>query len=113
VRTKELSDADLDSIERQNEARLVWRRGLTSGTWEYDSLGFIDTVNQPVRKRMGVLVRRREWFEGVDMDAKLKRADNQAAFDGQYIAAVCTDNPEHDITRLIAEIRRLKAARPN
>ena len=45
------------------------------------------------------------------MDAGLKKADDQAGIDGQYIAAVLTDNPERDIAQLLAEVRRFTKAR--
>ena len=108
---KSISDVDLAAIERRNTARLEFRKHMTSGTWEYDALGFVDTVDQPKARRMGALVRRREWFDQIEMDAKMTRADQQAAWYGQYIAAVCTDRPEDDIARLLAEIQPLRAAR--
>ena len=56
MRDKPLSDTDLAAIEERNNARLQYRRDMSGGAWEYDSLGFIDSVEQPRAKRMGILV---------------------------------------------------------
>ena len=67
----------------------------------------------PARRalRAGLLARSSDWFNAIDMDANLGKADSAVGTDlGQYVALTLDHDVERDIAALLAEVRRLRAA---
>lgn len=105
-----LTDKKLIEIEERHKERREYRRHIPSGNYLYDSLGFISNDTAPRKSRIGILVRRREWFDALEMDDRLAKADHELAPDlGQYIAQVVEDDVERDIAALLTEIRALRS----
>jgi hypothetical protein len=111
-----LTDERLSEIEERNQERREFRRHLPSGPYFYDSLGYVHNElalrSTPTSKlkRAGVLVRSHDWFQPIDMDARLTRADRDVGADlGQYLALVCDRDVEQDVADLVDEVRRLRA----
>jgi hypothetical protein len=110
-----MSDDELKRIKTENEQRKEYRRDMAPGKWDYDSMGFIDNGHRPRQTRTAVLVRTRDWFDRIAMGEGIvdfsKTATLQIMGAGQYIAEVCSTTPETDIELLLAEVRRLRAAK--
>ena len=114
-----LTDEELAAIETRHRERKEFHDHVPSGPYFYDSLGYIHNElalrppDQPKSKlkRVGVLVRSRDWFRRVNMDAHLTREDREIGSDlGQYLAMVCDQGVEKDVAALLAEVRRLGSA---
>ena len=78
-------------------------------------MGFVynEVRMRPGRRvqKAGLLVRSSDWFDAIDMDANLRKADAAVGVDlGQYVALTLDHDVERDIDVLLAEVRRLRAA---
>ena len=118
---KVLSDKQIDEIEARRKERKAFHDRIPTGPYFYDSMGFVYNevglrpTGTPKRRvlRAGLLARSAVWFDDIDMDAKLSKADSDVGTSlGQYVALVLGDDFEHDVERdiemLLDEVRRLR-----
>lgn len=117
-----LTNDELLTIERRHKERKEFFDHIPSGPYLYDSFAFVhndfslspERPKQQPRKRVGILIRRQDWFDPIDMDAnlgdrKVKREYLRPCSDlGQYIALACTHPVEEDFAALLAEVKRLR-----
>lgn len=117
-----LTNKELENIEKRHKDRKEFSDHIPRGPYLYDSFAFVENCfefsperpgNHP-EKRVGILVRRRDWFRSVNMDAnpgtskQIKEYLRPCSDLGEYIARVCTQSVEEDIAALLAEVKRLK-----
>lgn len=117
-----LTDADLAKIERRHKARKEYSDHIPRGPYLYNSFAFVhnafefppERLGRHPEKNVGILVRRQDWFDSIEMDAnpgtpKQVREYLRPCTDlGQYIALTCTHPVEEDIAVLLREVKRLK-----
>ena len=116
-----LTNKELSEIESRHKDRKAFSDHIPRGPYLYDSFAFVHNHfefpperpgNHP-EKKVGILVRRRDWFNSVNMDAnpgtsKQIKEYLMPCYDlGEYIARVCTQPVEEDIAVLLAEVKRL------
>ena len=116
-----LIDKDLSMIESRHKNRKAFSDHIPRGPYFNNSFAFVHNSfefrperpgNHP-NKKIGILVRRQDWFDSIDMDANLDtprhKEDILPCTDlGEYIARVCTQPVEEDIAVLLEEVKRLK-----
>ena len=110
-----LRDEQIDEIEKKHKERKEYHSHIPTGPYFYDSMGFVynEVRMRPGRRvqKAGLLVRSSNWFDAIDMDANLRKADAAVGVDlGQYVALTLDHDVERDIDVLLAEVRRLRAA---
>lgn len=117
-----LTNKELTEIESRHKDRKEWSDHIPRGPYLYNSFAFVHNCfefppERPGRhpeKKVGILVRRRDWFDSVDMDANLGTRKQKLEYLrpcrdlGEYIALACTHPVEEDIAALLAEVKRLK-----
>ena len=117
-----LTNEQLSEIESRHKERKQYSDHIPRGPYYYDSFAFVgnyfdgppERPGSHPKKKIGILIRRREWFKSIDMDANLGTSEQRKeylrpCYDlGEYIAHVCTQPVEEDIDALLAEVKRLK-----
>ena len=74
-----LTNGELAEIESRHKDRKEYSDHIPRGPYLYDSFAFVhnDLSISPERpgrhpeKKVGILVRRQDWFDSIDMDANL------------------------------------------
>ena len=116
-----LPNEQLSEIERRHKDRKAYSDLIPKGPYSNNSFAFVynhcewspERPGDHPKKKVGVLIRPRDWFKSINMDANLgieliKEYGQPCGVLGEYIAHVCTQPVEEDIDALLAEVKRLK-----